>query len=340
MLGAPDLNVVRGIGSVQGYSSLVDGSYASATGSHQATGLGQDVLAPRAIGDGTLDQLDTTILVAPRQYFLVTAEPDAPTSDPEAGERELAPGGHVMWYLGEDLAVTSIVIPDANASGDVGSGLRFGMVSATEATLWAPAATLDGPRSLRVVLDRPVAAVALVAEAGRTRTGLGSPSLTSEDGTNYVADGQLEAAVAPPRWVYRAQDGSFAVFADRFARPALTLHGSSGAFVHATAGPTFAPSAAAVSSPHGVEIIRSEAMIPGWSARWHPDTGPAVTLPIRRVGLVQAVEVPAGHGVLTWAYDPPGLTAGLVLSASAFGALLLVLAWVQLSSRRTVGRGR
>ena len=184
-----------------------------------------------------------------------------------------------------------------------------------------------------------MATVALVAEAGRTRTGLGSPSLTSEDGTHYVADGQLEAAVVPPRWVYRAQDGSFAVFADRVARPALTLHGSPGASVHATAGPTFAPSAAAVSSPHGVEVIRSEAMIPGWSATWHPDTGPAVTLPIRRVGLVQAVEVPAGHGVLTWAYDPPGSTAGLVLSASALGALLLVLAWVQLSSRRAVGRG-
>ena len=124
VLGAPDLNVVGDVGSVQGYSSVVDGSYASATGSHQATGFGQDVLTPRAIGDGTLDQLDTTTLFAPREYFLVAAEPDAPTPDPVAGERELAPGGHATWYLGEDLVVTSIVIPDANASGDVGSGLR------------------------------------------------------------------------------------------------------------------------------------------------------------------------------------------------------------------------
>src|SRR5262249_30979469 len=59
VLGAPDLNAVSGTPSVQGYTSLVDGFYAAATGAHQAMGEGQDVLAPRAVGDGTLDQLNT-----------------------------------------------------------------------------------------------------------------------------------------------------------------------------------------------------------------------------------------------------------------------------------------
>jgi hypothetical protein len=49
--------------SVQGYTSLVDGRYAEATGSHTATGQGQNVLSAAAIGGQTLDSLDTTILL-------------------------------------------------------------------------------------------------------------------------------------------------------------------------------------------------------------------------------------------------------------------------------------
>jgi hypothetical protein len=49
--------------SVQGYTSLVDGRYAAATGSHLATGQGQNVLSAAAIGGRTLDLLNTTILL-------------------------------------------------------------------------------------------------------------------------------------------------------------------------------------------------------------------------------------------------------------------------------------
>ena len=59
--------------SMQGYSSTVDGRYASVTGSHQATGAGQDTLAPAAVADGTLDQLDTTVLLTPAAYLVSQA---------------------------------------------------------------------------------------------------------------------------------------------------------------------------------------------------------------------------------------------------------------------------
>ena len=68
-LGAPDLNAVSGTPSVQGYTSLVSGFYASATGSHRATGDGQDVLDPRAVRDGVLDQLDTSVLLTAPAYL-------------------------------------------------------------------------------------------------------------------------------------------------------------------------------------------------------------------------------------------------------------------------------
>ena len=75
VLGAPDLNAASGTPSVQGYTSLVDGFYAAATGAHQAMGQGQDVLAPRAVGDGTLDQLNTSALLTPSAYLITAAAP-------------------------------------------------------------------------------------------------------------------------------------------------------------------------------------------------------------------------------------------------------------------------
>ena len=86
VLGAPDLNATSGTPSVQGYTSLVDGFYAAATGAHQAMGQGQDVLAPRAVGDGTLDQLNTSALLTPFAYLITRAGPGpAAGSGPAAG---------------------------------------------------------------------------------------------------------------------------------------------------------------------------------------------------------------------------------------------------------------
>ncbi len=336
VIGQPDSNVVSGVPSIQGYSAIVDGTYADAAITPEATGHGRDNLIPSAVGNGTLDQLETTALFAPRDYFLVDTQSDRATPVPTAGERNVAPGGRATWYLGDYLSVTNIVVPDADATTDATDGLRVGVLTSKGTTTWAPAANLDGPRSLEFSFARPVAAVALVAQAGRTAVGLGSPSITSEDGTEYIADGQLEAAVVPPRWAYRGQDGTFAVFADRGASPALSLRGSAGASVHPTAGPAFAPSAAEVSSPHGVEVIRSEAAIPGWSASWQPIVGPAEKLAVHRVGLVQGVEVPAGQGTVAWTYDPPGWTAGWVLSVGALVALLAMLLWALALGRRRV----
>lgn len=340
-IGAPDLNVPASEPSIQGYGSIVDGTYASATGTHVATGLGQNILDPEAVGDGTLDQLDTTALFAPRDYFLVTTVHEVATPDPSAGRRDLTPSTTATWYFGENLLVTSIVVPDRSAAADVERGIRFGLVSSGGSTTWAPPPTSDGGNSLLVRFPAPEAGVALVARGGHVHTTLDAPSITSEDGTVFVADGQLESAVVPPRWTFRGIDGSFAVFGDRFAQSPLMLRplgrgsvGVAAASVRATQGPVFAPSSAEVSSTHGVEVIRSEAAIPGWSATWKPLRGPVLALSVRRVGLVQAVEVPGGRGVLRWNYDPPGWTAGWVISVVSLAILLGSLVLARSSLRR------
>jgi uncharacterized membrane protein YfhO len=76
-----------------------------------------------------------------------------------------------------------------------------------------------------------------------------------------------------------------------------------------------------VSSPDGVRVVRSVTAIDGWSATWQPRQGPATGLTVKADGLVQAVDVPPGLGVLTFRYAPPRFTAGLTLSLLA-GVLL------------------
>ena len=49
---------------------------------------------------------------------------------------------------------------------------------------------------------------------------------------------------------------------------------------------------------------------------------------------MQAVTVPAGAGVLTWRYDPPGIAAGMLLSLTGLALLVLAAAGLALSRRR------
>ena len=66
--------------------------------------------------------------------------------------------------------------------------------------------------------------------------------------------------------------------------------------------------------------------------------GTATKLDVSRSGLVQAVDVPAGQGILTWSYVSPGFRAGLAMSVGGAVLLLLLLAaarWSRLKLRRS-----
>ena len=84
------------------------------------------------------------------------------------------------------------------------------------------------------------------------------------------------------------------------------------------------------------QVVRSVAAIAGWSATWQPRHGPATRLAAQQDGLVQAVDVPPGRGVLTWSYTPPGWPAVLVLPLVA-AALIAVLVFVGYRGRTRTG---
>jgi hypothetical protein len=366
-IGSPDGNITAKTPSIEGYSAIVDATYASVTGSHLATGDGQDVLSPRAIGDGTLDQLGTSVLLTPAAYLITPAgsapaSPAPPGTRPappllRTGARSLAAGQGGTWYLGAVLPVTSVTIPVSGDPATAGHGVRVGLVPASGPVDWLtarPGQAQGGSQgegagsqgdggSLTATAGRPVPAVAIRVVAGPAGAAFGAPLAATADGNSYRANGPLQDALVPPRWTFDRMDGAFAVFRDTLARPPLTLRTAgtagtgrpAGASARATAGPAFAPDAADVTSPHGVTVIRSAAAIPGWTARWQPDGGgPATTLPVRRSGLVQAVTVPAGRGRLSWRYSPPGARPGLLISLAALIVLAGLAAAAVLLGRR------
>jgi hypothetical protein len=330
VIGSPDLNDISGTPSVQGYSSIVDGLYASATGSHQAMGEGQDELSPQAVGSGVLDQLDTSLLLTVPAYLITTSGGSAAPPGPAGtGQRDIAAHGQATWYLGTPLEVSKLEVPDADARRAAAGGIRIGLMTPGGAAIWFPARAA-GSSLLTIDLPHPVTGVAVIGQAGGAPSTLGAPSVTGPDATVFVADGQLQNALTPPQWGLAGHDGSFAVFADRLTRSVLSLEAlpgrsTSGASVRRVRGSAAEPTAAAVRSPDGVRVVRSVAAIPGWSATWHPHAGQPVPLAVGRAGLVQVVSVPPGLGIVTWSYVSPGFTAGFALSVGATALLLLLL---------------
>jgi hypothetical protein len=341
-LGPPDLNAAgaTAMPSVQGYSSLADGRYAAATGTHLATGEGQDMLSPRAVENGTLDQLDTSVLLTLSGYLITPARDGAqaagqPAAGPAgAGSRRVAAGQRTTWYLGAPVQVAKVTVPDRGARQDAAAGTRIGLTAPGGQTRWFTARAVSATE-LAITVPGTASSVAVTAQAGRTPSSLGAPVVVTSGGSALTADGQLQNALVPPRWTYAGLDGSFAVFTDRLARRPLTiqaLHGQSvhGSWVKDVSGTPAEPAAATVFTPHGARVVRSVAAIPGWTATWDPRDGPSVTLAVAVDGLVQAVDVPPGLGTLVFSYNPPGFTAGFAASLAA----LVILTGLLLAARR------
>jgi hypothetical protein len=343
-LDPPDVNAIGGhaMPSVQGYSSIVDGRYAAATGSHGASGDGQDTLAPSAVADGVLDQLDTSVLLTLSGYLTTRVGGEGPAAGPPGtGQRNLSADQRATWYLGTPLEVTKVEVPDSDATQDAAAGTQIGLMAPDGSTHWFRARALTGS-TLAITLPRPVPGIAVLGQAQGAPSPLGPPSVVVADGSVFVADGQLQNALVPSHWKFAGFDGPFAVFANPSAQGPLHIQAlpgrpASDAWLTVSSGGPAEPTAATVYSPQGVRVVRSVAAIPGWTATWQPKQGPARALAVQRDGLVQAVEVPPGLGVVTWRYTPPDFPAGVVLSLAATVLVLLFFLaanWV----RRPVAR--
>ncbi len=328
-VGITDLNILRNTYTMQGYSAIVDGHYASVTGTHLDTGQGHNTVSLQALGDGTLDQLNARYLMTLPRYLLSNSA----TEESHPVTRAVAAGGSTTWFLGQSFDLSSVSVPVASGHA------RIGLLLPNGKTQWLPA----GQSTLR----HPVAAAGLVAQATGGPAKVSSPTVVTTNGQHLVADGALQQALSTHDWQFAGNLDTYSVFTNPSADPLLTVQPLPGrslgsASVRRLTGDPLFPTSARVSSANGAMVVRSVSAIPGWSATWTPNGGgDAQKLPIKEHGLVQAVAVPAGKGVLSWRYDPPGFRVGAVLNLVGLAVLVGSAAYVAVSRRRsTTIRGR
>jgi uncharacterized membrane protein YfhO len=88
-------------------------------------------------------------------------------------------------------------------------------------------------------------------------------------------------------------------------------------------------------APAPSSVIRSVAWDSGWQANVSVNGGASRAVTVRSFDLVQKVDIPAGHVVVTFHYRPPHLTVATVLSVGAVGVLLVLLVgWLVVRRRR------
>jgi hypothetical protein len=227
------------------------------------------------------------------------------------------------------LDVSTISLPWVAGGGPPPStgSWRVGLQEPGGQTAWPKTAVTASPRRLQIQLPAPAPAVGLVLEMSDARATVGPPVVETAQGSYFVANGALATALAA-QWIFAGDKQGMAYFTNRRAVAPLTLRALKGgalgsATVRAEGGPALEPTTATVDTPRGAELVRAVADIPGWTATWTPANGAAGrNLVVERSGLVQAVDVPPGQGVVTWTYDAPGLVPGLIMSV--LGVVLLL----------------
>jgi hypothetical protein len=161
------------------------------------------VLDPGAVGDGTLDQLDSSILLTPSAYLITAARGSGPAPGPPGtGQRDVAAGHRATWYLATPLDVSRLEMPDPDARQDAAAGTRIGLMTPGGPIRWFPASAASASL-LAISPPHPVTSVAVVAGARGPRH-LGPPSVADPGGNVVVANGQLQDALTPPQWGYEA----------------------------------------------------------------------------------------------------------------------------------------
>jgi hypothetical protein len=372
-LGQPDLTILRGLNSVQGYGAVVDANYDRATNTHTQLDMN-----PAALADGTFARLDLGVLLTVSPYFahVVTAAPGSPssiivgvtpippvppsphtapdTSTPpptSAGDYteapapaatvSLTPGRPRTQYLGAVLSVTSITVPVRSGSGT----LRVGLLSPQgNRTTWIGSVTLRAPRVV-VSARAPTPASGVVLEALPTPT-VASPRVeigavlarTAGQGT-YRLDGSLRDAVTPARWRFAGMIGVFSVFTEASAAGQAWVQGGRTGAAHVVSSTPWGDQTIRVTTPRRATLVRSEQFATGWQATVMTSAVPGGAetrhaARVQRDGLIQSVEVPAGTSLVHFTYRPHRVLEGFVASAVGFIVLVGLVAWPVFRRRR------
>jgi hypothetical protein len=355
--GVPDLNIIPGMPSISGYASIVNGNYESVTHTHEQYDLDVGQLS-----SGTLDRLNLQQIVTVPEYFLVPLA-SAPRSlsavqqtsesyraDPVLvqgyganyndtsypfypGPRpSLHSGQTESWFFGESLEPTSASLLFTHATGS-SAVVRFGVLGTDGSTTWGPTVSLRaGATSVDAPLPREHAIGLSVQVVGALPE---HQAVIAVSGQSYELAGSLSSTVVPGPWHQAGTALGYAVYTFARQPTPITAATESGRPLKVTVlSSTTKSEQISIDAPVPSSVVRSVAWDSGWQATISVNGGASHAVAVHSFQLVQKVNTPAGHVVVTFHYRPPHLIAASVLSIGAVAVLLVLLAGGLVGRRR------
>jgi hypothetical protein len=360
--GIPDLNIIPRLPSISGYASIVNGNYEAMTHTHE-----QQNLDIGQLGNETLDRLNLQQIVTVPEYFLVPlgSLPRSATdvssgqvhenigSDPVLPRGysinynqtpypfypgpmpSLHPGGTRSWFFGESLEPASATLLFEGPPG-ASTTIRFGALDANGTTRWGPFVPVTAGAQSVTGRVPPGNAIGLSVQAGGTVPVPPYRAVIGVGGHAYELGGALSTAVTPGPWRLAGASLGYAVFVSAKAPVPIsaTTTSSRPLRVQVIANNTKSETVR-VDAPGPATIVRSVAWDQGWKGSVSVNGAAARSVPVDSYDLVQRVQIPAGHDVVTFRYRPPHLLLASVLSLGAVGVLLALLSgWLVVRWRR------
>jgi hypothetical protein len=356
--GVPDLNIIPGLPSVSGYASIVNGNYESVTHTHEQYDL--DV---GELGSGTLDRLNLQEVVTVPQYFLVPlgSPPGSLASVKQVSERfgtdpvlirgyganynetaypfhpgarpSLHTGQTESWFFGESLEPTSASLLFTHGTGSTAL-VRFGVIRADGSTSWgSPVSLAAGEIRVAAQLPRGQGIGLSVQVVGALPA---HQAVIAVGERSYELDGSLSSAVVPGPWHQAGSAQGYVVYTfTRVPTPVTAATENGRPLPVKVLSSTAKSEKISVDAPAPSTVIRSVAWDSGWEATISVDGGAPRAVTVHSFDLVQRVQVPAGHVIVTFHYRPPHLTIASVLSIGSVVVLLVLLAgWLFVRRRR------
>ena len=342
-LGMPNTNVFTGLPSIQGYGSLINNTYNTATNSHPLGSLDacqlelgrfrQLQLASLGIGANQL----APVIETKGPHRLVQPPPSVA---PCPGAKRIAQGGVRRFVFGQSIDVSSVFIAARSEAvmreqpavaplrlEVLGNDGRSHEVASTVKTL---------PSGWEVRLDHPTRAAGL-ALTGPVDQIVSSSEVTAQNGTIYSLNGAFQDAIDDGDWNLTATAATYQVFhASQPLVPALSLRGGrASSSVRARHVAANGDETEVIDARSPLMVVRSVAYARGWKATYTPVGGGAsTTVSLVAHDLVQSFRLPAGLWRVDISYRPSGLVHGLLLSALSAAVLAALSMLLVVRDRR------
>ncbi len=321
-LGQPDLNLLSGAYSVQGYGSLVSQRYFSATGAHA-----QLAYKPRALSGRLANVLNLRFLLARPDDFAYRLGKGF--RQPSHASVRLKPHQSRWMYLGRPLGIRTVwlaVQPTARRSR-----VRLQIIGPTNAVVASRQIIIHRDQRQTVLPQfggNKAIALQLIDSSG-TRLMIREVMLMTRQRIWYCLNGPLTPFVRYPQWRYRSELNGQAVFYNKNAKGwgwLKPLAGSPSSRVNQFFYPPQESPAIQVHAQASLRLVVSQTYSPGWKAYIRRPSRSVLVVPAKPYGVVQSYQLPPGHDLIRLVYQPPlffeGLAvtvAGLVISLGAIG---------------------